>query len=251
MHVFSFFELGKIRPIVRQQRPRLLVTLCRLSWSHLQRFKDPTISFILSKSTYTDSPESKLASRTSKPRVNMPGQSALDGPATPVGERLATEPSHGDDRPLPALPADVIINVLHHFTPTGPLTSYDSTAMRPDVSHDFLQWRVSLANFILASRLFYQVGTPFLYRMVLLSDQKEVLYFFRTIAKLSDRRLMVRSLAWVTVLSTDDVNIQSTLLRQSQVDSISAECWDSIREEWPRQSIDSHVAEISKLLPLY
>lgn len=123
--------------------------------------------------------------------------------------------------------------------------------MRPVVSHDFLQWRASLANFILASRLFHQVGTPFLYRMVLLGDQKEVLYFLRTIAKLPDRRLMVRSLAWLTVLSTDDINIQSTLLRQSQTESISAECWDSIKEEWPRQSIDSHVAEISKLLPLY
>lgn len=63
------------------------------------------------------------------------------------------------------------------------------------MSNDFLQWRVSLANFILASRLFYQVGTPFLYRMVLLSDQTEVLHFFRTITKLLDRRLMVRSLA--------------------------------------------------------
>lgn len=119
------------------------------------------------------------------------------------------------------------------------------------MSHEFLQWRVSLANFILACRLFYQVGTPFLYRMVLLGDQREVLYFFRTITKLSDRRAMLRSLAWVTVLSTDDINEESTMLRQSQVDSISAECWDSIKEEWPRQSIDSNVAEISKVLPLY
>lgn len=123
--------------------------------------------------------------------------------------------------------------------------------MRPDVSCDFLQSRATLANFILASRLFYQVGTPFLYRMVLLNDQKEVFHFFRTITKLLDRRLMVRSLAWTTVLSTDDINIQSTMLRQSQLESTSAECWDSIKEEWPRQSIDTHVAEISKLIPLY
>lgn len=182
----------------------------------------------------------------------MSGQRALDGAARPVGGHSATELSHNDDRqPVPALPVEVLMNILHYLSPNGSLTSYDSTAMRPDVSCDFLQSRVTLANFILGSRLFYQVGTPFLYRMVLLNDQKEVLHFFRTITKLLDRRLMVRSLAWTTVLSTDDVNIQSTMLRQSQLDSTSAECWDSIREEWPRQSIDSHVAEISKLLPLY
>lgn len=119
------------------------------------------------------------------------------------------------------------------------------------MSHDFLQWRVSLANFILASRLFYQVGTPFLYRSVILSNPKEVLCFFRTITRLPDRRLMVRSLAWATVLSTDDINVQSTMLQQAQVDLMSAECWDSIKEEWPRQLIDFHVAEISKLIPMY
>lgn len=181
----------------------------------------------------------------------MSGQWALNGRAGLVDGHSANEPSHSDDRqPLPALPVEVLMNVLHHLSPTGSLTSYDSTAMRPDVSDDFLQWRVSLANFILASRLFYQVGTPFLYRMVLLSDQEEVLHFFRTITKLSDRRRIVRSLAWVTVLSTDDINIYSTMLRQSKLDSTSVEFWDSIKEEWPRQSIDSHVAEISKLIPL-
>lgn len=62
---------------------------------------------------------------------------------------------------------------------------------------------------------------------------------------------MVRSLAWATVLSTDDINVQSTMLQQAQVDSMSTECWDSIKEEWPRQLIDFHVAEISKLIPMY
>lgn len=182
----------------------------------------------------------------------MSGQRALDGAARPVGGHSATGFSHDDDRqPVPTLPVEVLMNVLQYLSPNGSLTSYDSTAMRPDVSCDFLQSRVTLANFILGSRLFYHVGTPFLYRMVLLNDQKEVLHFFRTITMLSDRRLMVRSLAWTTVLSTDDINIQSTMLRQSQLDSTSAECWDSIKEEWPRQSLDSHVAEISELLTLY
>lgn len=173
----------------------------------------------------------------------MSGQVTRNGPASPVGGHPAAEPC-----PLPALPVDVIMNILHHFSPSGSLTSYDSTAMIPDVSPDFLQWRTSLANFVLASRLFYEVGTPYLYCMVLLTDQKEVLHFFRTIAMLPDRRRMIRSLAWLTVLSTDDINIQSTMLRQSQVDAISADCWDSIKEKWPRQSTDYYVADISECL---
>lgn len=123
--------------------------------------------------------------------------------------------------------------------------------MSPDLSHDFLQWRVDLANFILAFKLSYQVVTLFPHRIVVLSNQKEVLCFFRTLTKLSGHRLMVRSLSLTTVMSTDDINIQSTMLQESQVKSISTECWESIKEAWPRQLIDFHVAEFSKLIPLY
>jgi hypothetical protein len=59
---------------------------------------------------------------------------------------------------------------------------------------------------------------------------------------------MVRSLVWVTVLSTNDTNRQSTMLCQSQADLIVEDCWDYIKDDWPRLPINFRVAEISKFL---
>lgn len=185
--------------------------------------------------------------------IKMSARLPLEGLAEPVGEYSADGHSHSSHQlgqSLLDLPLEVILKVFEQFEPTGPLTSYNSTAMRPDVSHDFFQSRASLANVVLVSRLFHQLGMPLLYRAVLLNNQRQVLLFFRTIAKLPNHRLMVRSLAWATVLSTDDINRQSTMLRQSQADSIAADCWECIENDWPRLPIDFYVAKISKLLDL-
>ncbi|KAG8156867.1 hypothetical protein KVR01_013280 [Diaporthe batatas] len=146
------------------------------------------------------------------------------------------------------LPGEIILKVFQQLRPIEPVTSYNSTSKKPDVSRDFFQSRASLTNVVLVSRLFYELGTPYLYRTVLLSDQVEVLLFFRTISTCPDRRPLVRSLAWVTVLSTDDTNRQSTMIRQHEADSLVVDCWDLIKDSWPLAQIDFRVA---KLMGIY
>lgn len=168
----------------------------------------------------------------------------MSAQSAPLGESSM----NGDRRlALLDLPGEVLLKVIDQLRPTKPVTSYHSTSKKPDVSRDFFQSRACLSN-VVVSRLFYQLGTPYLYRTVLLSHQIEVLLFFRTISTCPDRRPMVRSLAWVTVLSTDDTNRQSTMLRQYEADSLAADCWDFIKESWPQAQIDFRVAKISKRL---
>ena len=181
----------------------------------------------------------------------MSAQLPLEGPAASIGERSVNGDSHSNHRlSLLDLPGEVILRVLDRLRPTESVTSYDSTCTRPDVSRDFFQSRTSLTNVVLVSRLFYQLGTPYLYRTIILNSQREVLLLFRTIAKFPDRRPMVRSLAWVAVMP-DVTKRQSTMLRQSRADSIPEDCWDSIKNDWPRLPIDFRVAEISKSLTSY
>lgn len=60
---------------------------------------------------------------------------------------------------------------------------------------------------------------------------------------------MVRSLAWVTVLSTDEPNMQPTMLNQYpgyELGSIAVDSWDFI-DRWPHVPAD-RVADTSEFL---
>lgn len=177
----------------------------------------------------------------------MSAQLPPEGPAPPARSRN----SHVDHQlSLVDLPENIISRILDHLRPTGSVTSFRSSSMRPDVSRDFFQSRASLANVVPVSRLFFKLGIPYLYHTVVLSNEIEVLQFFSEIARHPYRRSMVKSLAWVTVLYTDDTNMQSAILRQRQADVIAASYWDFI-EYWPHLPVDFQVAKMSECLISY
>lgn len=147
------------------------------------------------------------------------------------------------------LPGEILSRILDQLQPTESVTSFCSSSRGPEISRDLFESRAALANLVLVSRLFFQLGTPYLHHTVILSSRTEVLQFCSMIARYPERRFMVRSLAWVTVLSTDEPNVQPTMLHQYpgyEVGSIAVDPHDFI-DRWPHLPID-RVADTSEFL---
>lgn len=147
---------------------------------------------------------------------------------------------------LSNLPRDVILSVLDELHPVGPLTAFESTAEKPMVSPGHLECRTSLLNICLASRAFHELAIPHLYRNPLVKDRWELFRFFCTLAKQADRRPMVRSFAWAGVMWEADTDAGSSIRRLEDEATMSAECWDSIKDEWPRDRVDLDIAKLSE-----
>lgn len=147
---------------------------------------------------------------------------------------------------LSNLPRDVILGVLDEIRPVGPLTAYVSAAEKPMVSSGHLECRTSLLNVCLASKAFYELAIPHLYRNPLIKDRWELFRFFCTLAKQVHRRPMVRSFAWAGVMWEADMDVGSSIRRLEDEALISVECWDSIKDEWPRDPLDLEIAKLSE-----
>lgn len=180
----------------------------------------------------------------------MPAQLPPKGTALSAGRPSVNGNSHVDHQlSLVDLPGEILSRILDQLQPTESVTSFSSTSRRPEISRDFFESRATFANVVSVSRLFFQLGTPYLHHTILLSSQTEVLQFCSMIARHPQRRFMVRSLAWVTVLSTDEPNVQPTMLHQYpgyEVGSIAVDPHDFI-DRWPHLPID-RVADTSEFL---
>lgn len=147
---------------------------------------------------------------------------------------------------LPNLPREVILGVLDELRPIGPVTAYESSAEKPMVSPAHLECRTSLLNVCLASRAFYELGIPNLYRHPLVNDKLGLYRFFCALARQADRRPMVRSFAWAGVLWEDEPDAMSSI-RHLEAEAVSsAEVWNSIKDKWPREPVDLEIAKISE-----
>lgn len=147
---------------------------------------------------------------------------------------------------LSNLPRDVILGILDELRPIGPVTAYESSAEKPMVSPAHLECRTSLLNVCLASRAFYELGIPYLYRHPLVNDKLGLYRFFCALARQADRRPMVRSFAWAGVLWEDEPDAMSSI-RHLEAEAVSsAEVWNSIKDKWPREPVDLEIAKISE-----
>ncbi|KAK2598851.1 hypothetical protein N8I77_012234 [Diaporthe amygdali] len=182
--------------------------------------------------------------RTSEPLTNpvleLHDQSRADSPGAQPPWRQS-----GGRGPisLSNLPRDVILGVLDEIRPVGSLTTSESTAERPVVRPGHLECRASLLNVCLSSRAFYGLAIPHLYRNSLIKDRQELLHFFRTLVKQADRRPMVRSFAWAGVLREADADAGSSIHPLEDEATIATDCWNSIKDEWPRGRVDCDIAK--------
>ncbi|KAK1772811.1 hypothetical protein QBC33DRAFT_30463 [Phialemonium atrogriseum] len=143
---------------------------------------------------------------------------------------------------LANLSPETLMNILEQLRPFGSLTTYESNAGKPEIRPDHSESRLAFANLCLVSKWIRPYAIRHLYHTVLLKDQKELLYFFRTIANNHDLRSTIRSVAWAGVLSTDDANLDSTHRRDKEMDCLAPECWASI--DWPSSPIDFDIARL-------
>ena len=134
------------------------------------------------------------------------------------------------------------MDILEQLRPFGSLTTYESNAGKPEIRPDHSESRLAFANLCLVSKWIRPYAIRHLYHTVLLKDQKELLYFFRTIANNHDLRSTIRSFAWAGVLSTDDANLDSTRRQEKEMDCLAPECWASI--DWPSSPIDFDIARL-------
>lgn len=144
--------------------------------------------------------------------------------------------------PLTSCPRDIIMSILDQMRPVGSLTTYESTADKPVVRPSHIERRTSLLNVSLSCREFYGLAIPYLYRNPLIKDRRELFRFFSTLATRADRRQMIRSFAWVGVLWVGDIIPESSMSHLLEETSLAAECWSSIKSEWPREAIDHDIA---------
>lgn len=147
---------------------------------------------------------------------------------------------------LSNLPRDVILGTLDGLYSIGPITAPKSTADHPIVNPGHLECRTSLLNVCLASRGFYELAVPHLYRDPLIEDRRELYCFFCILATQADRRPMVRSFAWAGVLWGAHIDAESSTRHQEDDVEILAECWHSIKDEWPRSRVDLEIAKLSE-----
>lgn len=148
--------------------------------------------------------------------------------------------------PLLNLPRDVLLSVLEELRPAGPVTAYESSAEKPMVSPGHLECRTSLLNICLASSALYELAIPCLYRHPLVTDKLGLYRFFCALAKQADRRPMVRSFAWAGVLWEDEPDAISSIRHLEDEAVSSAEVWNSIKDEWPREPVDFEIAKLSE-----
>lgn len=147
---------------------------------------------------------------------------------------------------LSNLPRDVILGVLDEICSVGPLTTPESTADKPMVSPDYLNCRSGLLNICLASRTFYELAIPHLYRKPLIKNRRELFQFFCAIATRADRRFMVRSFAWAGVMWEAHTDAESSARHLEEEAATLAQCWHSIKNAWPRDCVDLEIAKLSE-----
>lgn len=175
-------------------------------------------------------PELRVQSRTDRPGAQPPRRQSGGMESVSISN----------------LPRDVILSVLDEIRPVGPVTAYESAAEKPVVSSGHVECRTSLLNVCLASRAFHELAIPHFYRNPLVKDRRELFRFFCALAKQADRRPMVRSFAWAGVMWEADVDVGSSIRRLEDEAVISAECWDSIKDQWPRDPVDLEIAKLSE-----
>ncbi len=147
---------------------------------------------------------------------------------------------------LSYLTLELYIEVLEHLRPLGSLTTNKSNAVKPEIRQGHVESRSDFANLCLVSKLHRPYATRYLYQTVLLKDQKELLYFFRTMASNPDLRPGVRSFAWAGVLSTDNTNAKSTRRRNAEMASLAPDCWASIGD-WPSTPTGADIARLMSI----
>lgn len=127
-------------------------------------------------------------------------------------------------------------------------THHDPRIQRrlPLVNPGRLDCRTSLLNVCLASRAFYGLAIPHLYRDPLVKDRRELYRFFCTLAKQATCRPMVRSFAWAGVIWEAYIDAESSIRHQEGDAAVLAECWHSIKNERPRSCVDLEIAKLSE-----
>lgn len=166
----------------------------------------------------------------------------------------AQRPKHRNDGEgtisLSSLPQDMIIGILDQLRPDGPLTTYKSSARKPVVRAGHVECRTSFLDACLASKELYSLVIPYLYRNVLIRDRRELFDFFRTLARRSDRRLMVRTFAWAGILRGEPDHPGSNAALLHEEATMIAERWNSIKDVWPCDRQDHDIAKLSKYAAL-
>lgn len=190
-----------------------------------------------------------IAQSSSAPPAGPMSEPANEGEGTGAQPPNHQNPDRGTIS-LSDLPQDIFMGILDHLRPDGPLTRYESNANRPVVRLGHVEYRTILLNACVASKELHGLFIPWLYRGPLIRDRRELFHFFRTLARRPDRRSMVRSFAWVGILRGEPSHLGSstTLLLEEAI--ITAERWDSIKDEWPCNRLDHDIAELSKYAAL-
>lgn len=147
---------------------------------------------------------------------------------------------------LSTLPRDVILGILDEICPVGPLTAPESTADKPAVSPGHLDCRSGLLNICSASKAFYELAIPHLYRNPLIKNRRELFRFFCALATRADRRFMVRSFAWAGVMWEAHADAASSARHLEEEAATLTEYWDLIKDAWPRDRVDLEIAKLSE-----
>jgi hypothetical protein len=111
------------------------------------------------------------------------------------------------------------------------VTSNQSDAGHPEVRQTYIEARALYHSLSLVSKKMNLMATPYLYRTVILFNPDELVCLFRTLATKVDLRELIRSFAWLGVLSMTPDHEEATLFMEDRVASMAPALLASVK--WP------------------
>ena len=151
---------------------------------------------------------------------------------------------------LATLPVELIRAVLREMLPYHSITAYESTSNQPQVALSYVLSRSDLASVCQVSQRMHSLAIPFLYHTILLKSQRELLYFFRTIAEVPLYRELARVFIWTAMLSKHDfvftemVDLSTITLRSEAKDVDTSIFWH------PKGQTEALVGVLGSMLAL-
>ncbi|KAI1257253.1 hypothetical protein MGN70_000293 [Eutypa lata] len=151
---------------------------------------------------------------------------------------------------LATLPVELIRAVLREMLPYHSITAYESTSNQPQVALSYVLSRSDLASVCQVSQRMHSLAIPFLYHTILLKSQRELLYFFRTMAEVPLYRELARVFIWTAMLSKHDfvftemVDLSTITLRSEAKDVDTSIFWH------PKGQTEALVGVLGSMLAL-
>ncbi|KAK3318848.1 hypothetical protein B0H66DRAFT_533357 [Apodospora peruviana] len=187
--------------------------------------------------------------------------------------RITRKNTTTTSRHIPRLPVELELAIFEHLVPTGPVTTHSSVGEKPQLSEAYRRDTAAtgiatLAHICQASWRFREIATPLLYRVAVLTDMRQLVCIFRTLATVPRLRSLVRTVIWAGVISStqvmmtdsvglrdvvydeaDDSTSTSTSTTNTESESTLYSLMDLVGDSWLRPLIAKHWTDNTAIIP--